>query len=401
MTLCLGIWLVACSWMFNEQSQAMHVSDVISGLLVVVFSLWSRIWLLCLVGIYLQLAPLLFWAPSSTSYLNDTLIGSAIIVFSILLAKVPGEVDAGPKVPQGWSYNPSSFIQRLPVAFLAFLCFLFSRYMASFQLGYITSVYDPLFDKGTYFVITSNISKAFPVSDAGLGSAAYLIEALMALKGGERRWHTMPWMVALFGFLVVPVGFVSVLLIMLQPLVVGHWCFWCLLTALCMLAMIALTIDEVLASIQYLLSEKPFWKRFFKGSCGDAKGEDDIRTPTLDSSWKTGISLPWNLVFSTLVGIWILFSPAFIMLARSISIESHILGALTVVVSVVAMAEPMRAFRFINVIFGIAFLVSPWLFFDGMTNYWDIFAVGVLLVIFSLPKGKVQEKYGTIEKYIF
>ena len=91
----------------------------------------------------------------------------------------------------------------------------------------------------------------------------------MGCKGGTRRWYTMPWIVILFGILVVPLGLISIILVILQPLLVGHWCFWCLLAAICMLIMIALTVDEVVAVVQYLVQVKrtkqPFWQVFWKG----------------------------------------------------------------------------------------------------------------------------------------
>jgi hypothetical protein len=414
--LCLGIWLMASTQMFNELSTKMLTNDLISGLLITILA-WRAIkatkptvsWLLCLIGVWLQLAPLIFWAPSSASYLNDTLIGAAIIALSVVVAPLASEAETGAEIPKGWSYNPSSWAQRLPVAFFAFLSFLSARYMASYQLGYIDTIIDPLFDKGTFYVITSDISKSFPVSDAGLGSAAYLIEALMALKGGTRRWHTMPWMVALFGFLVVPVGLVSILLIMLQPLVVGHWCFWCLLTALFMLCMIALTVDEVAASIQFLRQEvkdgKPFWSTFWKGSVGD--GMADMRTPALDESFRKvrsamtwGVSIPYNLLLSTLVGIWLMFSPSYLQIAMSTSIADHILGALITAVSVISMAEVVRSFRLINILFGLFIAITPWVFEHSDLFFWDNFIAGIFIIALSLPKGKVNESYGKLNKFI-
>src|SRR3546814_5550453 len=63
----------------------------------------------------------------------------------------------------------------------------------------------------------------FPVSDAGLGAVVYSLEVLMGLMGDHRRWRTMPWMVAGFGILVIPLGMAQVILIMLQPIAVGTW----------------------------------------------------------------------------------------------------------------------------------------------------------------------------------
>jgi len=54
--------------------------------------------------------------------------------------------------------------------FLAMIGFFLSRYMAAFQLGHISYPWDPFFGESTRRVLTSDISKAFPVSDAGLGA---------------------------------------------------------------------------------------------------------------------------------------------------------------------------------------------------------------------------------------
>jgi hypothetical protein len=109
----------------------------------------------------------------------------------------------------------------------------------------ITSRSPTFFGLGTVRVLTSDVSRAFPIPDAGLGAVAYMIEFLMGFMGDKVRWRTMPWMVTFFGILVVPLGVVSITLIVLQPLAVGAWCTPCLIAAAAMLVMIALTLDEV------------------------------------------------------------------------------------------------------------------------------------------------------------
>jgi hypothetical protein len=104
----------------------------------------------------------------------------------------------GPLIPPGWTYNPSSWHERAPMIGLAFIGLLASRYLAAFQLGYITTVWDPFFGHGTVNVLHSDVSKAFPISDAGLGAAAYTFEMLMGWMGGKERWRSMPWMVTFF-----------------------------------------------------------------------------------------------------------------------------------------------------------------------------------------------------------
>ena len=62
------------------------------------------------------------------------------------------------------------------------------------------------FGEGTARIITSHISEAWPVADAGLGAAVYVLEILTGVIGDKRRWRTMPWMVLFFGILIVPLG---------------------------------------------------------------------------------------------------------------------------------------------------------------------------------------------------
>jgi hypothetical protein len=57
----------------------------------------------------------------------------------------------------------------------------------------------------------------------------------MAWMSGKICWRTMPWMVTFFFILVVLLGIKSIVLVILQPVAVGHWCTLCLVTALIML----------------------------------------------------------------------------------------------------------------------------------------------------------------------
>lgn len=145
---------------------------------------------------------------------------------------------------------------------------------------------EPFFGEGTVKVLTSEVSKAWPISDAGLGAVAYTFEMLMGWMGGKNRWRTMPWMVTFFFILVVPLGVVSIVLVILQPVSVGHWCTLCLATAFVMLWMIPLTVDEVIATGQFLKKSvrdgKPFWRTFWVGDTIEG-GEKDNRTPPYGS----------------------------------------------------------------------------------------------------------------------
>jgi hypothetical protein len=219
----LGVWLMTSPLTLGYRSVALTWSDMLSGALIAacgLLALSPRLelarWGICFTGIWLLFAPLVFWSPDASAYINDTLIGSLVIALPVLIPMMPGKAHhmvmmlPGPDLPPGWSYNPSTWLQRAPIIALAFVGFFISRCLAAYQLGYIDSVWDPFFVNGTKQVLESEVSRAWPISDAGLGAVAYMLEALSGYMGDVRRWRTMPWMVAMFGFLVVPLGVTSI-----------------------------------------------------------------------------------------------------------------------------------------------------------------------------------------------
>lgn len=263
----VALWLFATTFSLGISENPLRFSDLYSGLILFILSVFSLyrshkifFFLFFLLGLWLELAPLVFWSSSPAFFLNDTMLGALLLYFSFSFLPISQEKERG--VPSGFLYNPSSWEHRRWIMLLATLCWLLSRYLACFELGYISEVFDPIFGSGTAQVLHSKISRAFPVPDAGLGSLAYLLEVIFCALGGANRWKTSPWLVLLFGVLAVPVGIVSILLIVLQPLMVGAWCFFCLLIAFFMLLIVLLSIGEVLATLRYLKGKK-FWKTAF------------------------------------------------------------------------------------------------------------------------------------------
>ncbi len=47
--------------------------------------------------------------------------------------------------PPGWSYNPSGWSQRLPIVGLALVGFGIATYLTLFQVGVLSSVWEPFF----------------------------------------------------------------------------------------------------------------------------------------------------------------------------------------------------------------------------------------------------------------
>ncbi len=441
----LGFWMIASPITFDygmnvvepaggrdvwlslaDRIAAMYWSDIISGILLVVFGWRSlkpnrpySVWFICFIGIWISMAPLIFWAPTAVSYYNGTMVGVLIIALSILIPGMPNMITfmkMGGNVPTGWSYNPSSWPQRAIMIGLAFIGWLASRYLGAFQLGYIDTAWDPFFGEGTLNVLNSDMSHSLPISDAALGTLAYTLEFLMGFMGGTSRWRTMPWMVTFFGILVIPLGLVSIFLVISQPLTVGAWCALCLFSAIIMLPMIPLQIDEVIAMWQHMMQRKQkgdsLWPVFWKG--GEALStENDERTPELvtfvDKPWKVlkssiwGMTAPWQLSVSVVIGLWLMISPKVFGMGIQTSAANlnHLGGALVIVFAVVAMAEVLRSFRYFNVLLGLALAVLPWLIEDtNMILTISTSLAGLIIIALSFAKGEIKETYGLWDKYV-
>jgi hypothetical protein len=426
----LGVWLVASPFTLGYRDGAMIWSDLVTGLVIVLLgtlTLWPRFdlvrWGLCVTGIWLLLAPLVFWSRDASAYANDTLVGSLVIAFSVLIPMMPSHAHhevmttPGPDTPPGWSYNPSDWFQRGPIIAMAFVGFFLSRYLAAYQLGHTAYPWDPFFGDGTRRVLDSDVSKAWPISDAGLGAVSYMLEALSGLMGGQNRWRTMPWMVVMFGILVVPLGVISIVLVILQPVAVGAWCTLCLITAAAMLIMIAPALDEVVAMSQFLAEAqregKPFWRTFWIGGTiaddragrsaeAPAPTRSNTRSPLRQIVAALDLSrVPWTLPMAAGLGVWLMAAPAVLELEGQAATSHQVAGAMVVTWSVIAFGEIARPARLLNVPVGLWIAVSPWMF-SGATNLsrWTDVLVGALLMVLSLRRGLIDERFGAWNRYL-
>lgn len=176
--------------------------------------------------------------------------------------------------PPGWSTNPSAWSQRLPIVGLALVGVAIAGYLAAFQLDYLATVWEPFFGDGSRVILTSRVSHVLPIPDAALGAFSYFLDAVTGAIGGRERWRRRPWIVVVFGLAVGPLGAVSILLVILQPVLLNAWCTLCLVSAVVSLAMIGPAMDETLASLQYLQRVHDrggsTWDAFWKGSRHEA-----------------------------------------------------------------------------------------------------------------------------------
>src|SRR5262245_36852235 len=300
---------------------------------------------------------------------------------------------------------------------LAFLGFLIARYLTAYQLGQIGAIWEPFFSggegkNGTEFIITSDVSRAWPIADAGLGATSYMIEALMGAMGTATRWRTMPWMVTFFFILVVPLGGVSIFFIIIQPIMIGTYCTLCLIAAVAMLIMIPLTLDEVVAMGQYMLRSvhvgRPFWRPFFQGGPEPSGGTDES-DPGFSAALASqiaaavrGVTIPWTLLASCLVGAWLMFSRLIFGTEGAIANSDHLVGAMFITIAVCAMAEVARPLRFLNVPFGLWLVATPWLLAGAAVgSTFNNVLAGLVVIGLSLPRGRRSaEHYGGWDRYI-
>ena len=405
-------------------------SDVISGFLLMLFGAmslskrkaWFGQWAACFVGIWLLFAPLIFWSPSAAQYQNDLLVGALAIAFSVLVPMMPGMSMASmmdPKsIPPGWTYGPSTAAQRFPIVALGLVGLLISRMLTAYQLGHIESAWEPFFmgspadpRNGTEEIITSDVSKAWPIPDAGLGAVSYMFEILMAVMGTRARWRTMPWMVTFFGILVIPLGVISIYFIIIQPIMIGTWSTPALIAGLAMVVMIPFALDEVIAMGQFLYwadrRGKPLIRTFFKGDAVDRGEEDtaDALSASPTAAWaeaRRGVTLPWTLAVSTVIGAFLMLTRLVFGTEGAMANSDHLVGALVITIAIIATAEVARILRFINVALGVWLVAAPFLLegANGSATAASV-VIGLALMALSLPRGKrSREHYAGWDKYV-
>ena len=419
----LGAWLISSPFALGYRGEfAMTVSDIVSGALVMLFGAlsldrrfgWAP-WANVFVAIWILFAPLVFWTASPAAYVNDTLVGTLVISLAVLVPHMPGMspvgMALGPDIPPGWDYSPSDWTQRLPIIVLAFVGFFISRYMAAYQLGHIPNAWDPFFGDGTEAIITSEMSRAWPVPDAGLGALSYMLEALSGIMGDKRRWRTMPWMVALFGLLVVPLGGVSIFFIIIQPIWLGTWCTLCLIAAAAMVIMIPYSLDEIIAMGQFMRERRragrPLWDVFWHGDTMqggkiDRSFEFDLPAGTFARAmWSGGVGVPWNLAACTAIGVALMCTRLIFGTEGAMANSDHLVGSLVIVIAVTAWADVARALRFAIVPFGAWLLLAPWVL-EGASLPATVASIvaGLALITLSLPRGAIRGHYGAWDRLI-
>jgi hypothetical protein len=120
-----------------------------------------------------------------------------------------------------------------------------SGYLAAFELGWVSSVWDPIFGSGSERVLSSGIATLLPVPDALLGAAAYVVDAALAslLAVGVARAQLVSGALAVISVVGAVIG---IALAISQPLLVGTFCTLCLVSTLISIVLAAGAVAEAL-----------------------------------------------------------------------------------------------------------------------------------------------------------
>lgn len=157
----------------------------------------------------------------------------------------------------GRAHNPSTWSRRLPVILFSLFGYLIATYLAFYQAGLLSSVWEPFFGNGSRMILKeSAISRYCPVPDASLGAFLYLLDVILNCLGDEERWRTAPWTVLGVGLVSGSLAVGGVLLAISQPVFFHHYCTLCLAATVCSLTAAAFAANEVRTTMQYVRNER-------------------------------------------------------------------------------------------------------------------------------------------------
>ena len=246
--------------------------------------------------------------------------------------------------------------------------------------------------------------------DAGVGAMTYALEILVGAIGSARRWRTMPWLVVLFGVMIVPLGAISIFFIVIQPIMIGTYSTLALIAAAAMVVQIPYSLDELVATFQFLRRRhkagQPWLRVFFTGDTDEGPEEhiiDDFeRSPhaIVKEMVSGGMTFPWTLMASLGIGVLLMLSPLYFGWGTGAAATNHIVGALVITVTVAVLAPVARLGRFLNALLGILLLFAPLVAGAGWLGIAFSALCGLALITLSIPRGTVTSSYGNWDRFI-
>ena len=148
------------------------------------------------------------------------------------------------------------------------------------------------------------------------------------------------------------------------------------------------SVDELIATGQFLARRRkagqPILRVFLFG----------------DTDEGGGISAPWTLGASVLIGVWLMLTRLTLGASGVMADADHLIGSLVITVSVAAMAEAARPLRYINYLFGLALAIVPFVSDASALQTAAGVICGLALVALSVPRGGIRHRYGSWSRVI-
>jgi hypothetical protein len=210
--------------------------------------------------------------------------------------------------------------------------------------------------------------------------------------------------------MIAPLGVVSIVFIIIQPIWIGTWCTLCLIAAIAMLVQIPYSLDELVAACQFLWRRKCAGKSLLRVFVVGDTDEGEPSKPAREFERSPGeiardmvsggVNLPWNLAASIAIGAWLMLTRLTLGADGGMANADHLIGSLVVTVSVIACAEVARSVRLLNIVLGAALLITPLVYETSGAQLFASIACGVALIALVLSRGPVRGRYAGWNRYI-
>ncbi len=103
----------------------------------------------------------------------------------------------------------------------------------------------------------------------------------------------------------------------------------------------------------------------------------------------------WAKIINIILGIWLIVAPSILGYGSAPSDNGHIVGPIIVTFSVIALWEASHGVRKWNYPFALWLLLAPWILeYDYALAAGSDMVTGILVIIFSSFKQKIENRYG-------
>jgi uncharacterized membrane protein len=267
-------------------------------------------------------------------------------------------------------------------------------YLMLVQLRVFASAWDPFFGNGSDRVLHSTFSESLPVSDAGAGMVAYLVEIVLGFIGPRDRWRRLPWAALAFEAVLLGTAVVGLALVVIQGTVVHRFCTLCLTSTTISVLILALSrLREARAAalaVLHLHREGVMWIDAVLGRSGDTFLSLERERKVAEARALTAATATFG------IGIVLMLAALTFYHYAGASMDAiwrdSFLGALLIVLGVAGCAAPMKAHKsaLLVALAGIGLMVNALVFVHGGPGgrlalvWWMDLAAGALVFACSV-----------------